>query len=59
MLLDTAHLLIVVMVRFVSNTIATTFMLLNLNPVMSVMFNVPAAVASTVRSHHFDAEYQL
>lgn len=33
---------------FVANLIATTFMLLNLNAVMSVIFNVPAAIASTV-----------
>jgi hypothetical protein len=35
-------------VAFISNTVATTFMVLNLNPVMSVMFNVPAAIASTI-----------
>jgi hypothetical protein len=35
-------------IAFVANTIATTFMILNLNPVMSVMFNVPAVIASTI-----------
>jgi small-conductance mechanosensitive channel len=34
--------------RFVSDLIATTFMVLNLNAIMSVIFNVPAAIASTV-----------
>lgn len=35
---------------FFSNFIATIFMCLNLNSIMSVIFNVPAAIASTVRS---------
>ena len=34
---------------FVANLIATVFMLLNLNAIMSVIFNIPAAIASTVR----------
>ena len=34
--------------RFLANLLATTFMLLNLNVVMSIMFNVPAAIASTI-----------
>lgn len=38
--------------RFLSNSLATVFMLLNLNSFMSVIFNVPAAVASTV-SHFY------
>ena len=33
---------------FLANLIATIFMLLNLNAVMSIIFNVPAAVASTI-----------
>lgn len=33
---------------FVANLIATVFMLLNLNAVMSIIFNVPAAIASTI-----------
>jgi hypothetical protein len=33
---------------FLANLIATVFMLLNLNSIMSVVFNVPAAIASTV-----------
>ncbi|KAH8103101.1 hypothetical protein BXZ70DRAFT_772096 [Cristinia sonorae] len=40
--------LVFFMIAFIANLIATTFMLLNLNPVMSVIFNVPAAVASTI-----------
>lgn len=32
---------------------ATIFMIINLNAVMGVIFNVPAAMASTVRSHNF------
>ncbi|KAH9927065.1 hypothetical protein B0H21DRAFT_839132 [Amylocystis lapponica] len=35
-------------VAFLSNLVATVFMLLNLNSVMSVIFNVPAAVLSTI-----------
>ena len=34
--------------RFISNLIATTFMVMNLNAIMSVIFNVPAAVSSTI-----------
>jgi len=33
---------------FLSNFIATVFMVLNLNQIMSIIFNVPAAVISTV-----------
>lgn len=33
---------------FLANLIATIFMLLDLNAVMSIIFNVPAAVASTI-----------
>ena len=43
MLIDYMHLFI-----FLANLIATIFMLLNLNAVMSIIFNVPAAVASTI-----------
>jgi hypothetical protein len=32
-----------------ANTSLQVFMLLNLNPVMSIIANVPAAIASTVR----------
>ncbi|KDQ58546.1 hypothetical protein JAAARDRAFT_34363 [Jaapia argillacea MUCL 33604] len=42
--------LIYFVIAFVANVLATTFMLLNLNPIMSVIFNVPAAVASTIVS---------
>jgi hypothetical protein len=35
-------------IAFAANTIATVFMLLGLNPVMSVIFNVPSAIASTI-----------
>lgn len=34
--------------RFLSNLLATVFMLLNFNAIMSIIFNVPAAVFSTV-----------
>ncbi|KAI5828285.1 hypothetical protein K523DRAFT_307518 [Schizophyllum commune Tattone D] len=40
--------LIYFLVAFIANLIATTFMLLNLNPVMSIIANVPAAIASTI-----------
>ncbi|KAI0642736.1 hypothetical protein C8Q79DRAFT_1003058 [Trametes meyenii] len=40
--------LIFFMVAFISNVIATTFMLVNLNAVMSIIANVPAAIASTI-----------
>ncbi|KAG6915510.1 hypothetical protein DXG01_011135 [Tephrocybe rancida] len=33
---------------FVANVLATVFMVINLNQIMSVIFNVPAAVASTI-----------
>lgn len=33
---------------FLANLLATVFMVLNLNPVMSIIFNVPAAIASTI-----------
>jgi len=35
-------------IAFLANLIATTFMLLDLNPVMSIIANVPAAIASTI-----------
>ncbi|TCD61261.1 hypothetical protein EIP91_008694 [Steccherinum ochraceum] len=35
-------------VAFAFNLVAATFMLLNLNPLMSSIFNVPAATASTI-----------
>lgn len=35
-------------IAFLVNLIATIFMLLNLNPVMSIIANVPAAIASTI-----------
>lgn len=34
--------------RFLANLIATIFMLVNLNAVLSIIANVPAAIASTV-----------
>ncbi|KAF8635442.1 hypothetical protein AX15_000425 [Amanita polypyramis BW_CC] len=40
--------LIYFVIAFLANLIATTFMLLNLNPIMSVIANVPAATASTI-----------
>ncbi|KAF9078712.1 hypothetical protein BDP27DRAFT_1206997 [Rhodocollybia butyracea] len=40
--------LIYFFIAFLSNLIATTFMLLNLNAVMSIIANVPAAIASTI-----------
>lgn len=39
--------LIYFVIAFLSNLIATTFMLLNLNAVMSIIANVPAAIACT------------
>ena len=39
--------------RFFSNLLAVVFILLNLNAIMSVIFNVPAAIFSTVRVHLF------
>jgi len=40
--------LIFFLIAFLANLIATVFMLLDLNPIMSVIFNVPAAVFSTI-----------
>ncbi|EIN14724.1 hypothetical protein PUNSTDRAFT_49408 [Punctularia strigosozonata HHB-11173 SS5] len=40
--------LIYFVIAFVANTIATIFMVMNLNAVMSIMFVVPAATASTI-----------
>ncbi|KAF7794913.1 hypothetical protein EIP86_006056 [Pleurotus ostreatoroseus] len=40
--------LIYFLIAFVANLLATVFMLMNLNAIMSVIFNVPAAVASTI-----------
>ncbi|KAL0959638.1 hypothetical protein HGRIS_011340 [Hohenbuehelia grisea] len=40
--------LIYFIVAFLANLIATIFMKLNLNPVMSIIANVPAAIAATV-----------
>ncbi|KAJ3812759.1 hypothetical protein EV368DRAFT_86485 [Lentinula lateritia] len=35
-------------VAFLSNLLATVFMLLNLNSIMTVIFNIPAAISSTI-----------
>ncbi|KAF8636897.1 hypothetical protein AX17_003149 [Amanita inopinata Kibby_2008] len=40
--------LIYFMIAFLANSIATIFMLLKLNSLMSVIFNVPAAIGSTI-----------
>ncbi|PFH50609.1 hypothetical protein AMATHDRAFT_60714 [Amanita thiersii Skay4041] len=40
--------LIYFVIAFLANLLATIFMLLNLNPVMSIIANVPAAIASTI-----------
>ncbi|EEB86675.1 hypothetical protein MPER_16286, partial [Moniliophthora perniciosa FA553] len=40
--------LIYFFIAFLANLIATVFMLLRLNPIMSVIFNVPAVIASTI-----------
>lgn len=40
--------LIYFFIAFLANLVATVFMLLNLNQIMSVIFNVPAAVFSTI-----------
>jgi hypothetical protein len=40
--------LIFFLIAFLANLVATVFMLLDLNPIMSVIFNVPAAVFSTI-----------
>lgn len=42
---------------FLANLLATVFMLLNLNQIMSVIFNVPAAVFSTVCSFFIPLKY--
>lgn len=36
------------LVAFIANAIATSFMVLNLNAIMAIIFNVPAAIASTI-----------
>ncbi|KAF5389540.1 hypothetical protein D9757_004077 [Collybiopsis confluens] len=40
--------LIYFFIAFLSNLLATVFMLLNLNFIMTVIFNIPAAIASTI-----------
>ncbi|KAF8636935.1 hypothetical protein AX17_003186 [Amanita inopinata Kibby_2008] len=40
--------LIYFVIAFLANLLATIFMLLNLNPIMSIIANVPAAIASTI-----------
>lgn len=40
--------LIYFFVAFLANLIATVFMLLKLNPIMSIIFNIPAVIASTI-----------
>ncbi|KAL0069242.1 hypothetical protein AAF712_003605 [Marasmius tenuissimus] len=40
--------LIYFIIAFFANLLATIFMLLNLNPVMSIIANVPAAIATTI-----------
>lgn len=40
--------LIYFVIAFLANFLATVFMLLDLNPVMSIIANVPAAIASTI-----------
>ncbi|KAK0192707.1 hypothetical protein F5146DRAFT_1191529 [Armillaria mellea] len=40
--------LVYFIIAFLSNLIATVFMCLNLNAIMSVIFNVPAAIGSTI-----------
>ncbi|KAH7887016.1 hypothetical protein F5I97DRAFT_1872347 [Phlebopus sp. FC_14] len=40
--------LVYFIIAFLANLIATIFMILNLNAIMSVIFNVPAAIASTI-----------
>ncbi|THV01964.1 hypothetical protein K435DRAFT_853238 [Dendrothele bispora CBS 962.96] len=40
--------LIYFFIAFLSNVVATVFMLLNLNPIMSIIFNVPSAIAGTI-----------
>ena len=43
---------------FLANLVATIFMILNLNSIMNVIFNVPAAIASTVRVLYLPPPYQ-
>jgi len=40
--------LVYFLIAFLVNLIATVFMILNLNQIMNVIFNVPAAIASTI-----------
>ncbi|KAJ7735802.1 hypothetical protein B0H16DRAFT_1575406 [Mycena metata] len=40
--------LIFFFIAFLANLLATIFMILNLNSIMTIIFNVPAAVASTI-----------
>ncbi|KAK1225105.1 hypothetical protein PQX77_011974 [Marasmius sp. AFHP31] len=40
--------LIYFFVAFLMNLIATVFMLLKLNPIMTIIFNIPAVIASTI-----------
>ncbi|KAJ7468091.1 hypothetical protein FB451DRAFT_1092582 [Mycena latifolia] len=40
--------LIFFFIAFLANLVATVFMILNLNQIMNVIFNVPAAIASTI-----------
>ncbi|KAI9569905.1 hypothetical protein HD554DRAFT_461696 [Boletus coccyginus] len=40
--------LVYFILAFLANLLATIFMIMDLNPVMSVIFNVPAAIASTI-----------
>ncbi|KAF7324938.1 hypothetical protein MKEN_00536100 [Mycena kentingensis (nom. inval.)] len=40
--------LVYFVVAFLANLVATVFMMLGLNPIMSVMFNVPAAIGSSI-----------
>ncbi|KAJ7100005.1 hypothetical protein B0H15DRAFT_936765 [Mycena belliarum] len=40
--------LIFFFIAFLANLIATVFMIMNLNSIMNVIFNVPAAIASTI-----------
>ncbi|KAJ3746704.1 hypothetical protein DFH05DRAFT_1486321 [Lentinula detonsa] len=40
--------LIYFIIAFLSNLLATIFMLMNLNPVMSIIANVPSAIGSTI-----------
>ncbi|KAJ6582928.1 hypothetical protein DFH09DRAFT_278631 [Mycena vulgaris] len=40
--------LIFFFIAFLANLVATVFMIMNLNSIMNVIFNVPAAIASTI-----------